>query len=397
MNAPNNGSNPGGGVDWAARRAANGHPAAYGIRYWELGNEPHFTANNIGHLTAWEYVARIRQFVPLMKTRDPSIVVMAYTNPFALGNPAAIGTPTPDIPAGPAPDGSEREALTWSQAVIRHAGSLLDMLYFHWYGGWNESVHSYEFMQTSMQSGLVPLLDRLLRDVDTYAPADARARLRRIAIPEWNSYGGWFNPLASGTAMLGALANSRVLHVLMRRPEVVLAQRLALAAPFPEPPLNAGSAADELDIRPGYIAVMGRSNGTETFGTAVYEVGRLWARAFRPTSVRVEVAGMPSDAAGVSFVDATALSGSGGRELTLVVTNSTPAEHSLTVELQEYIPEPRATRVTVRGASPQQNNSWTDPSRIALQEEAFTVSGPQFALRVPPYSVTGLLMTGAIR
>jgi alpha-L-arabinofuranosidase len=77
MNALNNGSNPGGGIDWAARRAANGHPAPYNIRYWELGNEPHFTANNIGQLTAWEYIARIRQFVPLMKARDPSIMVMA--------------------------------------------------------------------------------------------------------------------------------------------------------------------------------------------------------------------------------------------------------------------------------------------------------------------------------
>ncbi len=39
MNAPNDGSNPRGGTDWAAVRAANGHPAPYGVRYWEIGNE----------------------------------------------------------------------------------------------------------------------------------------------------------------------------------------------------------------------------------------------------------------------------------------------------------------------------------------------------------------------
>lgn len=39
-NAPNDGSNPGGGVDWAAVRATNGHPQPYGIRIWNIGNEP---------------------------------------------------------------------------------------------------------------------------------------------------------------------------------------------------------------------------------------------------------------------------------------------------------------------------------------------------------------------
>ena len=39
VNAPNDGSNPGGGVDWAAVRAANGHPDPYGVTYFEIGNE----------------------------------------------------------------------------------------------------------------------------------------------------------------------------------------------------------------------------------------------------------------------------------------------------------------------------------------------------------------------
>ena len=38
MNAPA-GSNPNGGVAWAAERAENGHPDPYGVKYWEVGNE----------------------------------------------------------------------------------------------------------------------------------------------------------------------------------------------------------------------------------------------------------------------------------------------------------------------------------------------------------------------
>ena len=39
LNAPNDGSNPGGGTDWAAVRAANGHPKPYGVKRFEIGNE----------------------------------------------------------------------------------------------------------------------------------------------------------------------------------------------------------------------------------------------------------------------------------------------------------------------------------------------------------------------
>jgi alpha-N-arabinofuranosidase len=39
LNASNDGGNPGGGTNWAAVRAANGHAAPYDVTYFELGNE----------------------------------------------------------------------------------------------------------------------------------------------------------------------------------------------------------------------------------------------------------------------------------------------------------------------------------------------------------------------
>ncbi len=41
MNDPRGGTNPNGGRDWASVRAANGHPAPYGVTRWEVGNESH--------------------------------------------------------------------------------------------------------------------------------------------------------------------------------------------------------------------------------------------------------------------------------------------------------------------------------------------------------------------
>ena len=39
LNAPNDGSNPNGGIDWAAERAKNGHEEPYGVTNFEIGNE----------------------------------------------------------------------------------------------------------------------------------------------------------------------------------------------------------------------------------------------------------------------------------------------------------------------------------------------------------------------
>ena len=69
-NAPNDGSNRGGGVDWAARRAANGHVAPYGVTYWELGNEDTYPG--------WDsYADRVNAYSAGMKAIDPDIQVGA--------------------------------------------------------------------------------------------------------------------------------------------------------------------------------------------------------------------------------------------------------------------------------------------------------------------------------
>ncbi len=48
MNDPLGGRNPNGGTAWAAERAANGHPAPYGVRRWEVGNESHVAPGRFG-------------------------------------------------------------------------------------------------------------------------------------------------------------------------------------------------------------------------------------------------------------------------------------------------------------------------------------------------------------
>ena len=74
-NAPNDGTNPGGGTDWAAVRAANGHAAPYNVLIWELDNEVDHGSNP---LSASAYAARCDQFITAMRAVDPSIIVLAH-------------------------------------------------------------------------------------------------------------------------------------------------------------------------------------------------------------------------------------------------------------------------------------------------------------------------------
>lgn len=72
-NAPNNGSNPGGGTDWAAVRASNGHAAPYGIRIWNIGNEP--WAPSEFNFQPAPYLAIAVPIIDAMRAIDPTIQI----------------------------------------------------------------------------------------------------------------------------------------------------------------------------------------------------------------------------------------------------------------------------------------------------------------------------------
>jgi alpha-N-arabinofuranosidase len=90
-----------------ARRAANGHPAPYGIQYWEIGNEPYYVHGN-----SWkdQYVTDVATYSTAMKGVDPSIKIIA----------AATLDDGSFYSNGWAPTGTWNTALT---NAIRNAGS----------------------------------------------------------------------------------------------------------------------------------------------------------------------------------------------------------------------------------------------------------------------------------
>lgn len=72
-NAPNDGSNPRGGTNWAAVRAANGHPAPYGIRIWNIGNEPWTTEEY--NFNASPYISDVLPIIDAMLLVDRTLQI----------------------------------------------------------------------------------------------------------------------------------------------------------------------------------------------------------------------------------------------------------------------------------------------------------------------------------
>ncbi|HKV24017.1 MAG TPA: hypothetical protein VJN93_05440 [Candidatus Acidoferrum sp.] len=62
-----------------AERAQNGHPAPYGVKFWNIGNEP-YGAWQLGRTDLKYYVLKHNEFAAAMRSADPSIVLLASGN-----------------------------------------------------------------------------------------------------------------------------------------------------------------------------------------------------------------------------------------------------------------------------------------------------------------------------
>lgn len=131
-------------TEWGRRRAANGHREPYGVRHFQIDNEPMnngFTPERYAEIVN-AYGSRLRAIAP-----DARIVACGQ---------------------------KRSNDMEWSEKVIDLAGKNFDVL----------GVHNYEYEPESFETGLRRIRDYLgkLRD---YIRASAHPRIE-IAVLEWN-------------------------------------------------------------------------------------------------------------------------------------------------------------------------------------------------------------------
>lgn len=176
-------------------RAANGHPAPYGVKLWGVGNEP-WGDYQMGAMSLPQFELKHNLFAKAMKSVDPTIKLIA-------------GGAMPDVMEGA--DQAKRingqyvpdylSAADWSGQMLLHCLDNIDMLSEHYYASGTE--------HTDMKLGKKVPIDPPLSSIEwNRAPAvQVRAKfehyqeyLKRIpglrakpvpvAIDEWAYFGG---------------------------------------------------------------------------------------------------------------------------------------------------------------------------------------------------------------
>ena len=129
---------------WGQMRALNGHPEPYGVRYFQIDNEP---MNN--GFTPERYAAIVNLYGGRLRQIAPAAVIIAC--------------------------GQKRSNdMAWSETVIDLAGSNFDVL----------GVHNYEYESDRFESGVRRIRDSLVKLRD-YVRASAHPGIR-LAVLEWN-------------------------------------------------------------------------------------------------------------------------------------------------------------------------------------------------------------------
>jgi alpha-N-arabinofuranosidase len=131
-------------TEWGRRRAANGHPQPYGVRYFQIDNEP----MNHG-LTPDQYAEIVNLYGSRLRKIAPDARIVAC--------------------------GQKRSNdLIWSQKLLDVAGDNFDVL----------GCHNYEYEPENFQTGLQRIEDYLIKLRD-YVRLSRHPEIK-IAVLEWN-------------------------------------------------------------------------------------------------------------------------------------------------------------------------------------------------------------------
>lgn len=109
-----------GDTEYTRRRAANGHPDPYGVKYWGVGNEV-YGFWQMGYRSPAEYAAAAREHALFMRRVDPSLSLIA------------VGAPPEQAVRGPRSMGAEAHHEEWTRPLLERAGGLIDYVSLHLY------------------------------------------------------------------------------------------------------------------------------------------------------------------------------------------------------------------------------------------------------------------------
>jgi alpha-N-arabinofuranosidase len=113
---------------WGARRAANGHPEPYGVKYWNIGNEP-YGWWQIGKTSLDYFMIKHNAFAEAMRAVDPTITLIGSGAMPDQGHPRGTKENASLESVGPK-FGTEWD---WTGGLLAKAWGNFDGISEHWY------------------------------------------------------------------------------------------------------------------------------------------------------------------------------------------------------------------------------------------------------------------------
>ena len=362
LNSPNDGNHP-----WAATRAANGHPAPYGVKYFEMGNEI------IAYDTPTNYANNYLSHYNAIKAVDPT---------------AQVGLVV-----------WENDYKQWNNTVLPIVKGNLDFIIFH-------VAPSYTNQQTppTTDSATTVFSNQLAEPIVT------NERLWQTVLPKVQSYAGKSVPIAAteydsgqfGTQTpyfysLGtALINAELLRLFMKpQNNVFMATNWALSNCF------GGMTMSEVNME--YI-YHNYSTPPVYFKRPNYYIRQLYHDHFGDTLLAAGVTSAtytytstiwPYTPTAIPYLTVNASKSADGNKLYLMVVNKDMFNsRAASISLSNFVPSSSQTAYILNGPSVDATNETSgNRTNVNITQQPFTINSQPFYFTFPAHSVTAIELT----
>ena len=324
---------------WGQLRARNGHPAPYGVRYFQIDNEP---MNN--GFTPERYAAIVNLYGSRLRQVAPEAVIIAC--------------------------GQKRSNdMAWSEKVIDLAGANFDVL----------GVHNYEYESERFESGVRRIRDYLIKLRD-YVRASAHPGIR-LAVLEWN-----LSRTYDWRAGLHAAGNLILYESLT--PEVTMtAPALLMRNTTDDPTWTAFIYHDHVSWFPGGGYVVAKLFREHFAGTFLASTSGTFRDIADRATFFSDISQMKPEGWQAGTVDAIATASADGRRIVIKAVNYSGSANTLLVHLQgSRVPAAATVTVYTITAGPRDTASLEQPDRIKPVERTREFSR-DLTIDLDPYTV----------
>jgi alpha-N-arabinofuranosidase len=321
---------------YGAMRAANGHPAPYGVKQWELGNEI-FGGWVRGHVTAEVYAQSAVRYAHAMRAVDPTIKLIA------------VG------------EGIMPQQDAWNSAVLKIAGPEINYLAIHDYTAGTQNAK--EANPRAAMMARAGEFERGYRHTAELIAQLAPGRTIKQIVNEWNL----FYDASTIQSMEGAVYAARMMDGFERDGDTVEANCIS-------------------DLLNGWVGGVIQASRDRIYGTAQYYALQMYADHLGTDRLHA-VVDSPELEPGVGSADAVATRSADGRRLFIKLSNA-DREHSVTahIEVKAFPHRPDVQLDLLSASTPAQCNNFQNPAAVIPAERTIQCAGI-CTVALPPDSV----------